>query len=174
MSTHTSDPRRIPVLSPVNRIAARAVDVTVVLLMFVMLVLLLQQAIGRYAFSYAPAWIGEIARYAFVWVTFLGIAATFRRGQHVSMAFLLDRFSVQTRRILRIPVHVATLAVLLAMTWGGIKLTTVFVGQASPAIEISMAWVFSSVAVAGIAMLLFEVEALVMELRCGRPEPWAP
>lgn len=166
--------RRVPVLSTVNRVVSQLVDIATVVLMIVMMVLLLHQAIGRYAFSYAPAWVGEVARYAFVWVTFLGIAAAYRRGRHVSIAFLLQRFGPGIRRPLRAIVHVATLIVFVIMTWGGIQLTVVFVGQLSPAIEVSMAWVFSSIAVGGLALVLFEIEALVIEFRSGTMEQWTP
>jgi C4-dicarboxylate transporter DctQ subunit len=163
----------VSALTRLNVVVARLVEAATTILFLVMLVLLLQQAIGRYAFDYSPAWIGEVARYAFVWVTFLGIAAAFRHGRHVSLDFLLQRFSSTIRKVLRALVHAATLVVLLVMTWGGIQLTVVFIGQRSPAIEISMAWVYSSVTVAGAAMLLFEVEALVTEFR-RRPTEWVP
>jgi len=55
--------------------------------------------VNRYLFSKSLAFSEEVVVNLFVWITLLGISIAFRRGSHLQMTNLYDKFSPQLKRI---------------------------------------------------------------------------
>ncbi|HCO49712.1 MAG TPA: hypothetical protein DIT55_09965 [Spirochaetaceae bacterium] len=55
--------------------------------------------VNRYLFAKSMAFSEEIVVNLFVWITMLGIAIAFRRGNHLQMTNLYDKFSPKLKKI---------------------------------------------------------------------------
>jgi len=55
--------------------------------------------VNRYLFSKSIAFTEEVVVNFFVWITLLGISIAFRRGSHLQMTNLYDKFSPRLKRI---------------------------------------------------------------------------
>lgn len=143
-----------PYRSPAQR-ALLAVELTgASIALLVIVVALAGQFVARYVFGIGWHWAGEVARYAFVWSALLGTAAALEAGQ-------LHRFDIVSRRLptLLRGLCEAVAAMLVAITllyllYYGIVMTDRVVGQRSSILRISMAWVYASVPVVSLLMLL--------------------
>ncbi|HEY9053988.1 MAG TPA: TRAP transporter small permease [Rectinemataceae bacterium] len=69
------------------------------ILLAVMALITFVNVINRYFFSASLAFSEEITVSLFVWITLLGIAIAFRRGSHLQMTNLYDKFSPRLKRI---------------------------------------------------------------------------
>jgi len=56
------------------------------------------QVLWRYAFRDALPWTEELARYLFIWITFLGAALAVRDGTHIRVSLLVERLPARWRR----------------------------------------------------------------------------
>ena len=55
---------------------------------------------SRYLLHYSISFSQELVLNAFVWVTFLGAAVAFKRGSHIAVAFLVNKFSIPAQKML--------------------------------------------------------------------------
>ena len=76
--------------------------------------------ITRYVTAQPAPWTGEVAGLAFAWVVFLGAAAGFKRGLHVSIDLLVRRLPALVARPLARAVDVLVLVFAAYVVWLGI------------------------------------------------------
>jgi len=63
-------------------------------------VILLTGVISRFGFNHPLVWSDELATITFLWLGMFGAAIALRRGQHMRMTALLDRFDGATRGVM--------------------------------------------------------------------------
>jgi len=66
------------------------------------IVVITAQVLWRYAFRNALPWTEELARYLFMWITFLGAALAVRDGMHIRVTLLLERLPARWRRYVEV------------------------------------------------------------------------
>src|SRR5271166_5842716 len=60
-------------------------------------VILLTGVIARFGFNHPLTWSDELATITFLWLAMLGAVIALRRGQHMRMTAVLERFDGATR-----------------------------------------------------------------------------
>jgi TRAP-type transport system small permease protein len=106
-------------LNRANTILARGLEVVAALILLQMVVLVFGNVVGRYFFSRAITWADEMARYSFVWLTFIGTALGVQRGAHIGMDILTAHVSDRMRVALRIVSLLLILVFLVVwVRWG--------------------------------------------------------
>lgn len=86
----------------------------------------------------------EVAEFAIIWMTFLGLALCARRGINISMSFFLDKMPANTKNIMTILICLITGICCLYLAVLGIQLTSaVFTrGQITPALRIPIGYFY--------------------------------
>jgi TRAP-type transport system small permease protein len=106
-------------------------------------------------------WTEEVARYALVWMTFLGSAELFRRrGGHINIEMAVDALPATARRVVGLACNLIILLVLAAMGVGGYVLMRNSSFAVSAALAIPMPWVYAVIpasAVIAIGSLLYQM-----------------
>lgn len=87
--------------------------------MAAMVLMVFVNAIARYAFSTSFPVTEELARYGFVWVSFLGAIMGFLRGGHVGVDILIVRLKGISRLIVRALGEVVIWLVIVIIARGG-------------------------------------------------------
>ncbi|MFU0831469.1 MAG: hypothetical protein ACFWUC_00780 [Oscillospiraceae bacterium] len=90
------------VLKYVDWILSKIENAVMITTILVMLVVLFAQVLMRYVFNSPLVWSEEVARYLFVYLTFIGISFGISKGTHIRMEFLINKFPVIVRKILDI------------------------------------------------------------------------
>lgn len=121
-----------------------------------LVVLVAGEVVFRYAVQQSLIFSDELARYCFVWVTFLGASLALRRGQHIG----LELGYHERWPLLRAAVHLAVAAFLMVFLWASAKLVPAMWAQRSPILDISMGWIFLALPV-GAALMLLQLLARV-------------
>ncbi|SLN65505.1 TRAP transporter small permease [Oceanibacterium hippocampi] len=122
---------------------------------------------GRYFIGWSPVWIEEMTRYCFIWMTLLGACVLVKRGEHAVIDVLVSALPRSLKSIhtaLVLTVIIATSAVLI---FYGIKIVGIVGKQLSPALRLSMAYVYLAVPVSGAIITVHCVVGILAEWRRG-------
>jgi TRAP-type C4-dicarboxylate transport system permease small subunit len=125
------------------------------------LVVMAAQVIFRYVFNDSLYWAEEVARYALVWSSMIGAAVAYRHGSHVAVTDVVKRLPVSLQRQTVRAVHALVFAFGAFLLWQGWALTMRNFArhQLSTSLEIEIAWVYLSIPLGGLLLMLAAMEA---------------
>ncbi len=135
-------------------------------------VLIFIQVVMRYVFQNSLSWSEELARYIFLWQTWVGASYAVRMRRHFRVEMLVDLMKGRLRKWYELVVLLVWCAFALFIAWQGSVLTGFLIKrwQVSAAMQIPIAWAYASVP-AGCAMmairLVMEMKDLLRDLRKG-------
>ena len=129
----------------------KAVAGSLVLAVFAVVLL---QVTMRYLFEQPNPWSEELSRFCFIWLSMIGASLALESQSH----FAFDLAVTKLPRRPRIWAHRCGTGIATAAAFGliilGFGLVHLAHGQRSAALDLPFAWVYASVPVAGILMLL--------------------
>jgi TRAP-type transport system small permease protein len=157
----------------VERAIAVVVRWIVIVLMLVMTVTVFTQILFRYVFNIPLGWSEEMARFAFVWVSFIGASALMQVREHINVTVFTDRFPARLRAIATLLANLCALGCVYFFLVGGIDLTRNEWGQLAPAMQIPMGWVYVVIPISAALMALWiavqTIETALDAFGRGRP-----
>jgi TRAP-type C4-dicarboxylate transport system permease small subunit len=160
-------------LSVVRRTIEHAVRWAVIVLMFVMTVLVFLQIVFRYVFNAPLGWSEEMARFAFVWVSFLGASALMQMREHINVTVFLERFPARVQHACVLVANLLGLLCVYFFLVGGLALTSNEWRQLAPATEVRMGWIYLviplSAGLMGIWVIIQTLESAVRLVRSTAP-----
>ena len=151
-----------------ERVLLRVVEVAAAVLVLVEIGLLFVAVVARYAVGAPITWSDELASILFVWLTMLGTAIAFQRGQHMRMTALVSRARGRTAAVLEAAALAVPLAFLLAMVYPATDYALEERIIITPALEISQAWRAFALPTGIYLMLAFAFARIARE-RLWRP-----
>lgn len=123
--------------------------------------LLIVSVFSRYVFQLPIVTAVELTRLAFVWATFLGIAAGVKRGVHVRVIAFVALLPAAMRALTVYLVHGSFLVFGLLMVWQGWSLTVRMIPTTFPTLGVSQAWLYGVLPVTGALMTLHALSGLL-------------
>ena len=142
-----------------NRIN-RLIEGLLVIIFGLLVLDVLWQVFARYVLNQSYSFTEEFARFALIWLTVLGAAYLNGRSEHLSMDFLLKKLTPEKRRQrMQLIEGMMMLFALIVMVIGGGNLvfTTLDLGQTSPAMRISLGYVYAIVPISGLLIIFFSI-----------------
>ena len=121
----------------------------------------------RFAMSYSSIWAEEIARYAFIYVSWIGASAAIKERAHIRIDVILPFISERTRGILMIFGDLVTILLAVVAFWWSLEtvLTSIKFGSVTHGLRISQAWFLAAVPL-GFAMMFFRlIQSIVRDAR---------
>jgi len=103
----------------------------------------------------------EMIRYLFVWVIALGSAIGLRRNIHAAIGIVVKNMPDALKRASLMFASLCVIIFLAIVVQKGWHATLSASGQISPAMQISMAWLFASAPVGAFFGILFTLETLL-------------
>jgi TRAP-type C4-dicarboxylate transport system permease small subunit len=155
----------------VRFILVDVVEFVVVCLMVALCVDIFVGVYTRYVVGQAAPWYDEVARYLFIWMSFLGAAVAVRRKGHFVVHLLVDRFHGWSRLATELLCWVIVMGFSVFLFVQGVRVMEGVSVQVSPALGLTLSWVFLAVPVHGVLSLLYAGahlwEALLPQFRRG-------
>lgn len=151
-------------LTTVSRRLQRLLDLFLAILLGTIILDVLLGVFSRYLFGSQVEWTEELARCLLVWVGLTGAAAGFARHAHLGLDVVVSHFAPPAQHRARLVSCFACLAfTILVLEVGGVGLTiqAFHVYRVLPALQICDGFVFLSLPVAGVFMLVFQIEELL-------------
>jgi C4-dicarboxylate transporter DctQ subunit len=153
-------------MNPVTRVLnalEKVINLIIVILLMVMTMVIFYQVILRYVFHHANIWAEELARYSFIWVVCLGSASALRHFNHIRIDFLVNFFPKTVQKWIRFVNYILIMGFLVTLIYYGIQLAQKTAGHPSPGLGISTGFMYMSVPVGCILMLIFALEIIVKD-----------
>ena len=123
------------------------------------------QVVARYLFESSLVFSEELSRYLFVWTVFLGLPVVAKRGGHMAVTALSGRLKGAAARAMSIAAYLVGIAFMATMIVQGVEMVQRTSQQLSPAMEISMSWVYLAIPIGCLFMMLQMVSGLIALLR---------
>ena len=159
--------------SSLRRAVDKAVAVTLVTLMTLLVACVLWQVATRFVIGRPSSFTEELARFLLIWLGLLGAARALGEGQHLALGLFSSTDSASRRRIRYLPpIASATFSILVLLIGGGqLSRLTWELSQDSAALGIPLSVVYAVVPLAGLIMLFYSVAALLEPASPKTSEP---
>lgn len=154
-------------LARAEALVVQALEVVAAILVLAEVVVLGAGVIARYVFVSPLTWSDELASILFLWLSMLGAAIAFQRGQHMRMSALVDGARPAWRFRLELMAIAACLAFALIILPDAIHYAYDEVAVVTPALEISVAWRAAGLPI-GLTLIAFFAVRQVVRLRATR------
>jgi len=133
----------------------RVIEALVIALLATMAGVLMLEVALRFSVRMSLSWVSEFARYAMVWMTFLGAALALKDREHIRVAFFVSLLPRMARRQALIAINVVLLVFLAALIRFSIAIVTIEMSMRTSALEIPFGWVVAAAPVSGVLMMLY-------------------
>ena len=124
------------------------------------------QIIARVFFT-ALSWSEELTRYLLVWSTFIGAGCVYKRGGHINVSFIQDKFKGKANKYVKILVHLICMAFFIIASYYGIIYMMKHGAKSSPDLGIRMNLMYMAIPIGCGIMLLHALNAIIEILVTG-------
>lgn len=152
-------------LKSLNSKLIRFLNLVVSAGIYFMAVTLMLQVGARYLFGESLAWSEELARYTLIWASMLGAVAVLDVGDFIAFRAFANQLGSRLRKSLDILAKLSTIGFFVVLVWYGFQITLMNLGQLSPALYWPIGYIYASMPVAGVLILIRLVFRLVMDPR---------
>lgn len=138
----------------------RIIEFMLVFIFALLVMDVLWQVFGRYVLNRSFSFTEEFARFALIWLAILGAAYLNGRREHLSMDYFLKKSSPeqQKKRLQVIELMMFAFALTVMVGGGGnLVFTTLYLGQISPAMHVSLGYVYAIVPISGLIIMFYSV-----------------
>lgn len=139
-----------------------ALRLVLVLLMSVMTLAVLGQVVTRYLLKTSLNWSEELARLCFVCLVFLGAACLSRRNEHLAVTTLIDLLPLRLRSLFLVATHAVGLSCAWYLLRGSWRALGREWAQLTPAMQVPMGLIYSTIFGAIVLLALWLAANLVM------------
>jgi len=154
--------------------ADRALDAVLrwvsIVCMFVLVVLVSALVLIRFVPLFSLGWADEVVELAFAWMVFMGTAAVWRSGEHITIDFIPQALAgTRAGRVLEVIVCLLILGFLAVFTWQGFLLTMRATTNTSPMLILPRPLWYAVVPVSGLVMIGYTLSRLLRVLQQAPP-----
>jgi TRAP-type C4-dicarboxylate transport system permease small subunit len=125
------------------------------------------QFFTRYVLNDSLAWTEEIARYALIWITFIGAAVVVRKNSHIAVEVLLHFLPAGSARVLLALVDLAKLLFIGLLAYFSVTIVERMQWQRMVIIDLPMSIVYGGVALGCFLMLMRQIITFFRNARDG-------
>lgn len=104
-------------------------------------------------------WVEEVGETTLAWLTLIGAAVGVAERSHFTLTLLSHHFSPRVQHVVHVGNNLLIAAFGGLVAWIGVKLAILNEMLTSPALEFSLAWLYSAATVGGILMALYALRA---------------
>ncbi len=131
------------------------------------------QVIMRYLFNNSLYWSEELGRFLFEWLTWIGISLGAKKGEHIKISMLVDKFSYKKAQLLNISSSIILIAICVVTIFYGMYMTIFWAGSKFMCLRISLAWGYIAIPLGCSLMVLRSlgnIRESINNYKAGEPE----
>lgn len=138
----------------------RILELLLVAMLGSMAVMVFVNVVMRYAFNSGFVMSDELARYLFVWITFIGAVVTFRENSHMGIETMVMFFNRRWRVFCMILSNLVIVGCASLLFWGAWKQFNINLSMRAPVTGMSMVWVYGIGLFTGPMIVIIALERL--------------
>lgn len=142
----------------------RAIGWLLASLLLVMTVLIFWQFFARFVIGKPLFFSEEIARFAMIWLTFLGAGYAYRKGLLISVDIVLEYAGPRVAQLMRVLIVLCSLVFALVLVIYGFDLVGRVSHQIAPSTRVSMMWPYMAVPLGGMVIVINSFGLLLDEV----------
>ena len=135
-------------------IVTKILKFTIVIVFSVLVASCVLQVFTRFVLNSSLSWTEELARYTFIWANMLGAILCTKNRSNATVSVITDNLSAKNQAILRKIVNILSILIGLILLFYGTRVAWAVRTQLSPALRISMSFVYGAAPIFG-ALLIF-------------------
>lgn len=124
----------------------------------------------RYVMGRGAPWYDEVARYLFIWIAFLGAAVAVRRRAHFLVRVLVQKLDRRGQFAAELLWWMIVMGFSVFIAVLGLRVMEGSSAQTSPALNLSLSWVFLSIPVHGVLSFIYAGSNLWQAIRSEMKE----
>lgn len=136
---------------------ASSVDSVLAILIVIMFITVCLQVFFRYILEQPLSWSEELARYAFVWVSFLGAAMALGKRLHFGVDYFVNKFPPRFSAGLEVGTNLLILIFMLVVIVKGYETMQSAAAMRSAGMNLRMDAVFAAIPMSGIIMAYYVI-----------------
>jgi TRAP-type C4-dicarboxylate transport system permease small subunit len=148
----------------IEQLFGRLIEISLVLLLAGMVVMVFANVVLRYGFNSGLNISEEMARYFFVWLTFIGAIVAFRDHGHVGVESFVRLLGPRGRIVCVLLSNMIIVVLSVILVWGTWKQHAINASMTAPVVGLSMIWVFGVTYVTGLAIGAMALVRMVFAL----------
>jgi len=129
--------------------------------MAVIVAILFYAVVMRYVFHIPPGWSIELSRYMFLWMVMLSVIVVTREQSHIQITLVLNYLPERAKFVWLNILRILMIGFCLILIHQGLAIYPIVSEASSPALDISMGWLYLSVPVGGTLMGIYILESIV-------------
>ena len=135
------------------------------LMLLMMVIVVCWQVISRYALDTPSTFTEELLRFSLVWISMLGMAYVSGKQEHISLTLFIDKAPPRLLHwwMLILQVFFGVFAVYILIL-GGQHISSISAEQFSPALNISMSYVYYALPLGGVLIIIYSMLNIVDSL----------
>ncbi|WP_226553951.1 TRAP transporter small permease [Celeribacter naphthalenivorans] len=124
------------------------------------------QVFMRYVMEASLTWSEELARYLFIWATYIGVSYGVRKQAHIRVTAFSDLLPDRGQIVVRILIHLVFGLFAALVIWEGTKLTAKIYGfgQTSSSLGVPMAYVYAAPVVGFGLVVIRLIQHIVLDI----------
>ena len=145
-----------------HRLSDKANSVTEALLfatMILMVTVTTLQVVFRFFFN-ALTWSEELSCFLLVLASLLGASVAFKKGNHIAVTFLLDKLSGAGKKLMQTLIGLLGFGFFAIVAYYGVVLMRAESGQLTPAMGLSMRWIYLMYPITGGLVMLHIADSI--------------
>lgn len=138
----------------------RAIELLLIGIFSLLVADVVWQVFSRYVLGRSYSFTEEFARFALIWLSLLGAAYLNGQQAHLSMDYFirnLDKQALLKRQRMIEGLMLFFALVILIIGGGNLVYTTFLLGQKSPAMNVSLGYVYSIIPLSGILIIFYSL-----------------
>lgn len=137
----------------------------IILLTSIMFLIVGANVFSRYVLNYSLGWVDELARFIFIWVSFLGAVLAYQDNEHVGLDFVVKNLPFEgLKNFVRFLGDLLVLVVVVFLAYYG-WIVANSATNVSPALYIPMRIVYIVVPFSAVLMVIINIQKLSNHLR---------
>jgi TRAP-type C4-dicarboxylate transport system permease small subunit len=148
-----------------ERWMAQSIDVCLVIFISIMFVSVCLQVFFRYVLEKPLSWSEELARFAFVWLSFIGAAMALGKRLHFGIDYLVNKFPPRFGAALEFGTSCLVLIFVVVLMVQGYQTTLSAKLFRSAGLNLRMDAVFAAIPIAGIIMAYYVIQQIMDVVR---------
>lgn len=104
-------------------------------------------------------WVEEVGETSLAWLTMIGAAIAVKERSHFALNLVTHRFSNKAKARLHVAHHLLIAGFGLLIAWFGVKLVLLNMMLTSPALEMSLGWLYASLIAGGLLIAVYALDA---------------
>ena len=149
-------------IQKMNAAVEKVLNIMVAVSFTILIAACVLQVFTRFVLNNSLSWTEELARYAFIWSNLLGAAT--QKSSHATVTAITDALPKKVQTVLKIAVNLIIILVAYVLVRYGWKVVMSTRMQLSPALRISMSYVYASAPVCGVLVIFYSAVHLAESL----------